>query len=182
MLHPWLFYLSMHLFSEVSIMSNEYTWIWICHHMCIFTCKIARIYAHVFIYYREYTDKIILSPVSPLYILHHCSLNVCLFTDILLFSFLLLFSFFLLLSLFSLSPQRFCYAMLCMPFFHRHSLLIDCKIVIRDVFSFLIRAQLKAMWVTLPNLLTALAHTCLNLVRKTVKHPVLHGLSILFHL
>ena len=39
MLHPWLLYLSTHLkpilFSEVSIMSNEYTWIWICHSMCI---------------------------------------------------------------------------------------------------------------------------------------------------
>ena len=61
MLHSWLLYLSVHLkpmwFSEVSIMSNEYTWIWICHRVCIFTCKIARIYAHVFIYTENMLTK-----------------------------------------------------------------------------------------------------------------------------
>ena len=70
MLHPWLLYLSAHLklilFSEVSIMFNENAWIWICHHMCIFTCKIARIYAHVFIY----TDNIQTKFYYHHY--HHC--------------------------------------------------------------------------------------------------------------
>ena len=66
MLHPWLLYFSTHLLSEVSIMSNEYTWIWICHHMCIFTCKIARVYAHNFIY----TENILTRFYYRYY--HHC--------------------------------------------------------------------------------------------------------------
>ena len=43
-------------------------------------------------------------------------------------------SFFIIIIFFI--THRLCYVMLCMPFFHRHSPLIDCKIVIRDVFSF----------------------------------------------
>ena len=70
MLHPWLLYLSAHLkpilSSEVSIMSNECTWRRISHHMCIFTCKIARISANVFIY----TDNILTKLYYPYY--HHC--------------------------------------------------------------------------------------------------------------
>ena len=70
MLHPWLLYLSAHLkpilFFEASIMSSEYTWIWICHHMCIFTGKIARIYTHVFIY----TENILIKFYYHHY--HHC--------------------------------------------------------------------------------------------------------------
>ena len=131
MLHPWLLYLSAHLkpilFSQVSIMSNDCIWIWICHHICKIYMLIARIYAHVFIY-TEYTDKILRSPLSPLYILHHCSLHVCLFTVISLFSFLFLFSLFLYYHHFLYHPKDVCH------FFH--SPLIDCKIAIRDVFSF----------------------------------------------
>ena len=134
-LHPWLLFLSAHLkpilFSEGIIMSNEYTWIWICHHMCIFTRKIARLHAHVFIY----TEKILTKFYYHHYhhcILHHCSLHVCLFTIIFISVFVLSF---LLLSFF-LYHLKDSSEMLYMLFFHRHSPFIDCKIVIRDVFSF----------------------------------------------
>ena len=87
----------------------------------------------MFYLYREYTDKILLSPLSPLYILHQCSLHVGLFTFILLFSFPFLFSLFFYYHYFLYHPNiLLCYVILCMPFFHRHSPLIDCKIVIRD--------------------------------------------------
>ena len=138
-LHPWLLYLSAHkksiLYSEVSIMSNEYTWIWICHHMCMFTCKTWTYICTCLYICREYTDKILLSPLSPLYILHHCSLHVCLFTVILLFSFLFLFSLFFYYHYFLYHPKilRKCYVSYL---FHRQAPLIDCKIVIWDVFSF----------------------------------------------
>ena len=62
--------------------------------------------------YRQYTDKILLSPLSLLYILHHCSLHVCLFTVILVFSFLFLFSLFFYYYYFLYHPKdsvRLCY-------------------------------------------------------------------------
>ena len=113
-LHPWLLYLSAHLkpilFSEVSIMSNKYTWIWNCHRMCILTSKIARIYANVFIYTENILTK---------FYYHHY--HHCIYCTIVLFMFACLQLFwyfhfcfcplFFLLSLFSLSPKD--YVMLC---------------------------------------------------------------------
>ena len=119
------------------IMSNEYTWIWICHHMCIFTCKIARIYANVFIY----TENILTKFNYHHY--HHCiycTIVHFMFACLQLFcffSFLFLFSLFFYYVYFLYHPKiLLCYVMLCMPLFHRHSPLIDCRIVIRDIFSF----------------------------------------------
>ena len=125
MLHPWLLYLSAHLkpilFSEVSIMSNEYTWIWICHHKCISTCNIAHIYANVFIYTGNILTK---------FYCHHY--HHCIYCTIVLFMFACLQLFyyfhFYFCSLFSfiiiifLSPKDS--VMLCMPFFSS-SLAID---------------------------------------------------------
>ena len=117
MLHPWLLYLSAHLkpilFSEVSIMSNEYTWIWICHHMCISTCKIARIYANVFIY----TENILTKFYYHHY--HHCIYCTIVHFMFAFYIYFLIFISvfvlsFLLLSLFSLSPKdsvMLCYVM-----------------------------------------------------------------------
>ena len=116
MLHPWLLYLSAHLkpilFSEVSITSNEYTWIWICHHMCIWTCKSARIYANVFIY----TENILTKFYSHHY--HHCiycTIVHFMFACLHLFCyfhfcFCSLFSFIIIIFFIT---QRFCYVVLC---------------------------------------------------------------------
>ena len=116
MLHPWLLYLSAHLkpilFSKVSITSNEYTWIWICHHMCISTCKSARMYANVFIY----TENILTKFYSHHY--HHCiycTIVHFMFACLHLFCyfhfcFCSLFSFIIIIFFIT---QRFCYVLLC---------------------------------------------------------------------
>ena len=96
MLHPWLLYMSPHikpvLFSDVGIMPNEYTsntWIFICNHMCILSCKSGRIYAYVFIcieniYWQNSTVTIITSVyIAPL--LTWCSLVQWYFISVLFF-------------------------------------------------------------------------------------------------
>ena len=115
--HTWLLYLSAHpkqiLFSEVSIMSNEYTWIWICHHMCIFTCKIACIYANVFIY----TENIVTKFYYHHY--HHCiycTIVHFMFACLQLFCyfhfcFCSLFSFIVIIIFFNTPKILLCYAM-----------------------------------------------------------------------
>ena len=133
MLHPWLLYLSAHikpiLFSEVSIMSNEYMDVYLPSHVhnymhnCMYICKCLYLQR---IFWQNSTITIITTVcIAPLF-------TSCL----LVYSYFIFISVFvlsiLLLLLFSLSPQRSCCVMLCMPFFYRHSPLIDCKIVILE--------------------------------------------------
>ena len=96
---------------------------------CTYICIYARLYLH-----REYTDKILLHHY------HHCIyctmvhfMFACL--PLFFFSFLFLFSLFMYYYYFLYHPKDSS-ELLCMLFFHRHSPLIVCKIVIRNVFSF----------------------------------------------
>ena len=89
---------------RVSIMFNEYTWIWIWNHMCISACKSARIYAHFFICIENILTKF--------YLYYHCiycTLVHFMFACLQLFSysFLFLFSLFFYCYYLSLSLQRF---------------------------------------------------------------------------
>ena len=96
---------------------------------CTYICKYLSIPR---IYWQNSTITIITTVyIAPLF-------TSCLLVYIYFIIFIYVFVLsFLLLSLFSLSPKD--YVMLCYvmyAIFHRHSPLIDCKIVIRDVFSF----------------------------------------------